>query len=524
MRLQKIIAVFLLLFCGGFFIYTSVLHYDVTSAGGDFAEWVNNAYRFLEGDKPQRDFWLLFPVGEVIFPALMLKLFGFKLSVLIISSIAVSFLTAVVSLIITWTITKRILASSLMFLLMWFNGNPDVYFLFQISCAAFFIFYLLRNKYYSLLLCGVFAGISIWFRIYQSAPLIIAITVTLLLKRENIKKAILNFYLPFIFLASCLLFYYANDFTNAMDELFIQSVLHNSSLDLPYFSSLNETLRDDVLMWNWTISEPQTQKFYGMFFLLLKTVEIAFYYLSPLLIPVLLFIIFKSVTDKNVFPFTVHQLMLLFFTVWLLFFLPYGFVRAEVSRIEHISTPLYFALIIISFLPEFQYFKKTKAIISACLIILSVCIVARIYGGRDALNYSKYTVTAQNGSYREASGEKAKSIEKVLQLIETKTNQGDYIFYDGFNSPPLYFLTGRKNPTYYDSMIDVVPRSTDAKQNRIISALKLKYAKLYIHSKDFKYDKMPERSFDKNCLIIKDYLSKQPLVFEDDFYEVYQLD
>lgn len=162
--------------------------------------------------------------------------------------------------------------------------------------------------------------------------------------------------------------------------------------------------------------------------------------------------------------------------------------------------------------------------IAVWLTVLTGCIVFRIYGGRDSLSYSKYTVTALNGSYREASGDKAKSIETVLRLVEKNTIPNDYIFYDGFNSPPIYFLTGRKNPTYYDSMIDVVARPTDEKQYGIIQSLEQKQAKLYIHSGNFMYDKMPERSFERRCLILKDYLSGQHLLYADEYYEVYQLD
>lgn len=522
MRLRNGVALLLTLFCGWFIVNHILFNYDVTTAGGDFAEWVNNAYRFLDGDKPQKDFWLLFPAGEVIFPALLLKWFGLKLQVLIVAVKAVRLAIVFASVLIVWKLTKNFLAASFILVLQLFNGNPDVYFLFQILCALFLVFFLTERKNYLLLLCGLFAGLSVWFRIYQSAPVVIAAAVTLWIDKES-RKRILYFIVPFGVIASALFIYYSDDFVHAMNELFIQSVQHNASLDLPYFNSLGKTLRDDVLMWNWTVSEPQTQKFYGMFFLILKTIEIALYYFSPLLLLVFVPLIIKMRRADSK-QFSIHNLLLLFFTIWFLLFLPYGIVRAEVNRIEHIAPPLYFALILIYFSAVFQHSGRMKVINAAFLILLTGCIVFRIYGERNSLNIPKYTVVTLNGTYRETSNEKAESMNNILRIIDERSKKGEYIFYDGFNSPPLYFLSGRRNPAYYDSMIDVVARPSEAKQNGIIAALQSKQAKIYIHARNFMYDKMPERSFGEQCLILKKYLSVQKVIYTDSFYKVYQLE
>ncbi|WP_041698360.1 hypothetical protein [Thalassoporum mexicanum] len=49
---------------------------------GDYGEYVNNVYRVLKGDLPYRDFWLLFPPGEVYLPAFFVKLFGDRLDII----------------------------------------------------------------------------------------------------------------------------------------------------------------------------------------------------------------------------------------------------------------------------------------------------------------------------------------------------------------------------------------------------------------------------------------------------------
>jgi hypothetical protein len=45
----------------------ALLTYSFGFIGGDMAEYLNNAFRVVQGQLPYRDFWLLFPPGKFIF-------------------------------------------------------------------------------------------------------------------------------------------------------------------------------------------------------------------------------------------------------------------------------------------------------------------------------------------------------------------------------------------------------------------------------------------------------------------------
>ena len=59
-----------------FLIPFSVYNLTGTYGNLDLSEYINNPVRILNGELPYRDFWLIFPIGEVLFPALIYLLFN----------------------------------------------------------------------------------------------------------------------------------------------------------------------------------------------------------------------------------------------------------------------------------------------------------------------------------------------------------------------------------------------------------------------------------------------------------------
>jgi hypothetical protein len=72
----------------------------------------------------------------------------------------------------------------------------------------------------------------------------------------------------------------------------------------------------------------------------------------------------------------------------------------------------------------------------------------------------------------------------LIDLVNSKTKPGDKIFVTGWESPPLYAMTGRGNPTYYDSLIDLLAVPSIDKEIRLCHELLIDPPKLIIH--DFK--------------------------------------
>ena len=101
----------------------------------------------------------------------------------------------------------------------------------------------------------------------------------------------------------------------------------------------------------------------------------------------------------------------------------------------------------------------------------------------------------------------AQDINSVIKFIKNNSKDGDYIFVTPWYSPAFYALTNRKNPTYYDSLIDLVARPNAAKQEKLCNDLLSKNTKIVIHYYAWGFDnKMRERQFQNTCPIIKYYI------------------
>ncbi len=59
------------------------------------------------------------------------------------------------------------------------------------------------------------------------------------------------------------------------------------------------------------------------------------------------------------------------------------------------------------------------------------------------------------------SESEATSVNSAIEFINKNTHEGDYIFVTPWFVPPFYALTNRKNPTYYDSVIDLIVRPSN---------------------------------------------------------------
>jgi len=120
-----------------------------------------------------------------------------------------------------------------------------------------------------------------------------------------------------------------------------------------------------------------------------------------------------------------------------------------------------------------------------------------------ALAIPHYEVSTEYGTLLFKNESEAINVNDVIKFINRNTEKGGYIFVTPWYAPPFYALTNRKNPTYYDSLIDLVARPSDEKRKKVCNDLLNKDTKLIIHYADWGFDNKKELQFLNTCPILQ---------------------
>ena len=140
----------------------------------------------------------------------------------------------------------------------------------------------------------------------------------------------------------------------------------------------------------------------------------------------------------------------------------------------------------------------------------------------DLVKNNKFEVKSGTGQLFFNNSEDACNANKVIWYIIQNTGPGDYIFVTPWFAPPFYALTNRKDPTYYDSLIDVVARPSEDKQNSICNGLSRKKTKLIIHNTQWGFDDKEELQFSYSCKVLQRFIdSNYKLVEQFGRYGIY---
>ena len=118
---------------------------------GDIAEYLNNPLRLINGDLPYRDFWLLYPPGEILLPFILYKIFGVNINIILLSSILISSFVGTLSFLIGRLIYRNNFFSIILSLLIFFNGVV-AYYIGHIYLHAYFLFLMFSVYYFILFL------------------------------------------------------------------------------------------------------------------------------------------------------------------------------------------------------------------------------------------------------------------------------------------------------------------------------------------------------------------------------------
>jgi len=494
------------------FLLLSLATYNRTTAGGDMAEYINNPLRVINGELPYRDFWLLFPPGEVFLPALIYRVFGLNINILLIFSVVISAFVGLFSFLLGRSIFRDNFFATIVAMLVFFNGTTGRYFLLLLISVLLFIKYLRNNGAIELFLTGIFIGLAFLFKLYVVGAAFLAFFLTIFIHSNfdakpfshSVKHVAILFsgVLPVLGIASLALM----DIWQCMvKEIVIESVSHGTSMNLPYFNDsilyLRLILTDLKRVWE------TGGCFYvvKMFYHLAIFINITISYLLPfLLVGISIWYLIDKKLEKSA------KVIVLFFLFWGMFTFPKALGRSDICHLALSITPLFFLLIFllqksIEKIEEnktsFGKFITYGLVVITFLLLVSVPLFLVQTG--FVLVRPHYEVSTKYGTLLFQNESEAININDVIRFINKNTDEGDYIFVTPWFAPPFYALTNRKNPTYYDSLIDLVARPSDEKQKRVCNEILNKDTKLIIHYADWGFDNKPELQFLSTCPILQ---------------------
>lgn len=520
-KIDNISPFFLALILFEIFLFFPLSTYNHTTASGDIAEYLNNPLRVINGELPYRDFWLLFPPGEVFLPALIYRIFGVNINNVLISSVVISAFIGVFSFILGKVIFRDNFFATIAAMLVFFKGVPyfslgyiynHMYLMLLLISTFLFIKYLRdsENNKVGLCLTGIFVGSAFLFRIYEVGAAFLTFILTIFIYSKfygktfsQSIKSIMIFCGGVLFIIISVLLLLIKIWYPMIKEVMIESVLHGASMKLPYFSIPVSYLRQ---IFTYFLKTKSIVNIGTLFCHLIKFIRVTLYYLLPFLLGGISFwYLVNMKLEKN------DKIIVLFFLLWGFFTLPKALTRAHMDNLACSTTPLFFLLVFLlqkntrNFIKLNNRLEKVTIWITI-IITLSLLVSPSLFFGSIGHKLPYYEVSTKHGTLLFSDKTEAENVDAVIDFINKNTKEGDYIFVTPWYAPPFYALTNRKNPTYYDSLIDVVIRPSEKKQIKICHDLFNKNTKLIIHYPDWGFNSKRELNFLNACPILQKFI------------------
>lgn len=519
-RVDKINPFFLAVALFLIFLLLPLATYNHTTAGGDMAEYLNNPLRVINGDLPYRDFWLLFPPGEVFLPAFIYKVFGLNINIVLIFSVVITAFIGLFSFLLGRLVFRDNFFSMISAILVLFNGITHylgytyihMYLLLLLISAFFFTKYLRNNGAIELFLGGIFVGLAFLFKLYEVGAAFLAFFLIIFIHSKfdaktfsHSIKSIAVFcggVLLVISLASLALI---EIWQPMVKEIAIESVLTGTSMNRPYFTNSIWYLGLILTDLKGVIETGDILYVVKTFYHSANFINVTLSHLLPFLLVGIStwYLIGKKLKESD-------KVVVLFFLLWGMFTFPKALGRSDMSHLAHSIVPLFFLLLFLlqKSIEKFEANKNllekfiTYGFVITTLLLLIPAPFFFVNSGY-ALAKPHYEVSTKYGTLLLSYESEAKDVNAVIGFINKNTEQGDYIFVTPWFAPPFYALTNRKNPTYYDSLIDLVARPSDEKQIKICNDLLNKDPKLIIHYADWGFDNKEELQFLNTCPILQ---------------------
>ncbi len=460
-------------FAVALFYFISLMSYGLNLY--DEGVFLYGGLRVLEGYLPYKDFFFVYTPGNLYTIALLFKVFGPSIIITRIFNVFILFSI----LICSYSIVKEELTDKvnlfLFFLLMTIFLGGNVYFnsvnipiLLSLLSVIFLIRYMYNKSYQNLVISGLIAGLTCFFRLDFGIYTIISISIVLLLNnyvqtkglKSRIKSMTQSASKWTLFIASALIivipftiFFLVNVPLNQLYYLFIYYPLHI----YPIYMSLPFL--------------PTVYNVTGLSFLI------------PELFPILVFLSVFSGLMYKVFHKTFGSnkdwtiLLLLLLGI---FFFTYTIVRADQN---HLYPAFIISIILFSYiyssigsitLKNQKITKKNRSILKFVLVYLAIGTVLIFYIG--SILYVPFqpgtpiNLDRANGIYVTNQNYLIDTVNFVQQEIPPS----EKIFVGTSNTAMIqnnnvmfYFLADRGSATYYDDMITGVVTTAPVQQEII---------------------------------------------------------
>jgi hypothetical protein len=510
-----------LILYSAYFILLSWYTRDYLGFSGDFAEYSNNPLRILQGQLPYKDFFLVYPPGEVIIPTLIYKIHGVNTDILRFVSIIISWTTTVAVFFFAKSIFKTNMRAIIFTLIysftsvIFFYCGPDyihLYYFFIFLSFVSLYFFIHQEKKFFIFLAGLFIGLGLLFRVYEVLAAGFGMYLALLVFSITNKYSIFQLIkLSLYYLSGILImvaFYYlafAEYFNLMINQVFILSLKNGTAMSLPYFSNVQNYIADigsDIssLTHNFSL-----KVLISLLFHLIKILVSSVYYLLPLTIVIALVWFIRQ--KENLRIKGISFILFGWATV--------SFLKASSrSDMAHLAPFLAPALMFLFYILITQYknLRNSKLVYYFVVTSLVITLSSSISPiTRFAQIYSKpnYTFKTETGSIIFTAKKDHDEFSELVNYISANSTENDFIFATDWFLPPIHALTGRMNPTYYDSMNDLVILSSIANQKSIIRDLKRNKTKFIIHNPEWGYDNKPEQQFRVACSLLQNFFDTE---------------
>lgn len=486
------------------FSFVGFRDYNSTNLDGDLAELVNDPVRVLHGEMPYRDFWLLHPPGEVYVPAIVYK-FAYSVNAILIVNVCISVLVGLIAYLLARSIDGSELTGSLAAGMTFFAGVPfhyigytylHFYLLTLLVAACFLRRYLQTHAGRNLFFAGVAIGVAFLFRTYLTGATAAAFVVTVLIeayRRRLSWSTIVRLLLAYGGGCGLVLGIAAVMLREILPEMWhavmVDSLAHATTNRPPYGFAVVQAFTDVAAAWNDLGTGPESFELLATLVLRISAVlKVAGLHVLPFACAVLWLFCPPEPQNRN----ETRRWMLLFFLCWGGLTFVRAFSRGgPLEPLSQAATPYFFAIVLLGQM-LWENRGRTKTALSWGLSLTAVMLIASIAQAAivqtleriATLRLPNYPVTAPHGTLVYHDSEKAEDIQKLLDHVLNRTTEADCIFVVPWNAPAIYALTGRRNPTFYDSNIDLFYRPTDEKQEQVCRALQEHNVKLIIGRSD----------------------------------------
>lgn len=486
----------------------------------DMGEFLDNAVRMLHGELPYRDFWLILAPGEVLLPALLYELgLGVDgvMRVMAVVSVSVG--------LVAFGIARRMFGSdalaALTACLVFFNGLTyhhqwfqyiHVYVLGVLLGVGCLIRFRSSGRARNLFLCGLFLGLGMSFRLYYAGGAAAACCLALAWHQHRCRSNASTLLAQWALMITGLLVVPAavsvflhEVWGDMLRAVVVESVLHGTVRSFDFW----QLLRVEAA---WLAEALKSIASGGP---VAPNLAIASRSLEAILSRTLiLFVLAGSFLwlrfGPGARPLPVGtKAGILTFLVWGCLVFVRGFTRGPLSRVGHATTPWFFVLVFLwSQLRVLSGPSATRFPRAAAGVLFLVIVgfgqqwIAITLRELAATFDRGEEIVSPYGTLFLRNEEEAATARALVRLVLEESSPDDYLFVTPKKAPPLYALTRRRNPTRFDSLVDLVYRPSDAKQREICADLADKRPALVVHTPRWGYGQDATLRFENRCPLL----------------------